>query len=74
MSGTVPKPTDLKSAQTIAQAITGLKSAGPLKLDDLLTLLGQCLAMIDGSGKAIAMSHIRRAACRLDELFFPLSE
>lgn len=73
-AGVITKPTDFKSAQNIAQAITGLKTAGSLSKGDLFELLSQCLALIDESGKSAAMTHVRRAACRLDELFFPLSE
>lgn len=73
-SGVLPEPTDAKSAQNIAQAICGMKSAGSLNLDDLRGLLNRCLAVIDASGKAAAMSYVRRAACRIDELFFPLAD
>lgn len=73
-NGTLTEPTDVKSAENIAQAICGLKSAGPFTADDLLTLLQRCLAVIDVSGKTNALSYVRRAACRIDELFFPLSD
>jgi len=74
-SGVLPKPVDAKGAQNIAQAICGMKSAGSLSLDDLRGLLiSRCLAVIDASGKSAAMSYVRRAACRIDELFFPLSD
>ncbi|CAN5213249.1 hypothetical protein BH10PSE2_BH10PSE2_11910 [soil metagenome] len=73
-TGVLPEPTDAKSAQNIAQAICGMKTAGSHGLDDLLGLLGRCLAVIDASGKAAAMSYVRRAACRIDELFYPLPD
>ncbi|WP_368933442.1 helix-turn-helix domain-containing protein [Brevundimonas naejangsanensis] len=73
-SGALPEPTDAKSAQNIAQAICGMKSVGSLSLEDLLGLLSRCLAVIDTNGKSAAMSYVRRAACRIDELFFPLAD
>lgn len=73
-SGVLTEPTDAKGAQNIAQAICGMKSAGGLSLDDLRGLLNRCLAVIDTSGKSAAMSYVRRAACRIDELFFPLAD
>lgn len=74
VSGALPEPTDAKSAQNIAQAICGLKVAGSFGLDDLRGLLSRCLVVVDADGKAGAMSYVRRAACRIDELFFPVAE
>ena len=73
-SGALVEPTDVKSAQNVAQAICGLTSPGSLTRDDLIGLLSRCLALVDASGKTSALSPVRRAACRIDELFFPLPD
>ncbi len=74
MAGQIIEPTDAKSAGSIAQAICGLREKVPLLLADLLGLLGRCLAAIDAEGRTPALSSVRRAACRIDELFFPLTD
>ncbi|WP_439471292.1 AlbA family DNA-binding domain-containing protein [Brevundimonas sp.] len=72
-SGTLTEPTDAKSAASIAQAICALQEPRTLTLEDLLGLLTRCLAAIDAEGGVSALSYVRRAACRIDEMFFPLS-
>ncbi|MNS28575.1 Divergent AAA domain protein [compost metagenome] len=73
-AGQLVEPTDAKSGANIAQAVCGLKEVGSLTLDELIGLLGRCLAVIDSEGRTPALSFVRRAACRIDELFFPLAD
>jgi len=65
-------PSDAKAATAIAQAICGLNGPGSLTADSLLDLLGACLAAINAEGKSASLSYVRRAACRIDEMFYPL--
>lgn len=74
MVGQLIEPTDAKSGASVAQAICGLTEAGTLTLEDILGLLARCLAVIDAEGRTPARSFVRRAACRVDELFFPLAD
>jgi hypothetical protein len=73
-AGQMTEPTDVKNAENIAQAVCGLRSSGSFGADDLLGLLQRCLAVIDAGAKSSGLTYVRRAACRIDELFFPLSD
>lgn len=73
-AGKIVEPTDAKSAHHIAQAICGLSSPGAHSAADLLGLLARCFTFVDGGGSGTAMSYVRRAACRVDEMFFPLAD
>jgi hypothetical protein len=69
-SGEVVEPTDAKSASQIAQAICGLDDLTALSGPVLLGLLERCRSLL---ARQPAMSHARRAACRVDELMYPLA-
>lgn len=70
-AGEVPEPTDPASASGIAQAICGLKELTPVSGPTLLALIAKCRDYVQGKP---AMSYVRRAACRVDELMFPFVE
>lgn len=67
--GEVVEPTDVKSASQVAQAVCGLDDLEALSGPVLLGLLERCRTLLSGQP---AMSHLRRAACRVDELMYPL--
>lgn len=72
MAGDDVTPTDAKGAINAAMAVCGLKDGHGLAADQLLSLLTSCLALVEATPTASGLSHVRRAACRLDELFYPL--
>jgi hypothetical protein len=72
LAGDDVTPTDAKGAINAAMAVSGLKDGQGLAVDQLLGLLSNCLALIEATPTASGLSHVRRAACRLDELLYPL--
>lgn len=69
-AGEIVEPTDVKSASQVAQAICGLDDLTALSGPVLLDLLERCRLLLVGQP---AMSQVRRAACRVDELMYPLT-
>ncbi len=65
---TIPPPTSSKEAATIARAIIGLPKGTDVSLETLLTALQACVVRASG----VDASVVRRALCRVDELFFEL--
>ncbi len=68
-AGEIVEPTDAKSASQVAQAVCGLDVLAPLTGPVLLGLLERCRTHLIGHP---GMSYLRRGACRVDELMFPL--
>jgi hypothetical protein len=67
--GEISEPLDLKGATHLAQAICGLEKLSPPSGPALLEVLERWRTQFESG--APGLTHIRRAACRLDELLFP---
>lgn len=70
VAGDFPEPTNGKDATNVAMAICGLNSLPNIERATILALLGRCHDLAQAEGKSGALSTIRRAACRIDELLF----
>ncbi len=68
--GCIPAVATETEARKISMAIIGLTSRPPLAIDAVLALLKECAAVLDGEERAMFMSVLRRAICRIDELYF----
>jgi len=70
LAGDDVSPTDVKAATNVAMALCGLKDGHGLNEEKLLKLLSTCLSLLEVGSSTSGLSHARRAACRLDELFY----
>lgn len=70
VAGDFPEPTNGKDAANVAMAICGLTSLPNIEQVTILALLERCHDLAQAEGKSGALSTIRRAACRIDELLF----
>ncbi len=70
LGGDLSEPVDHKAAEHLAMAIQGLPNAQAAALSELLALLRQCWSLVLAAQRPSALSHIFRAAARLDEVFF----
>lgn len=69
-AGNVPTISSKKDAARAATAICNLRATGKTTLPQLLQTLTACFAADDDDANGGAGSTIRRAVCRVDELFF----
>lgn len=69
-SGKVPSVADVKSAIDVSRAIVGVEDKRNVNLQMLLELLNSAKVILQDSEKSSAMSVVRRAVARVDELFF----
>lgn len=69
-SGKVPSVADVKSAIDVSRAIVGVEDKRNVNLQMLLELLKSAKVILQDSEKSSAMSVVRRAVARVDELFF----
>lgn len=69
-AGDLPQPTTIKDANNVAMAICGLASLSGLHKSSMFELIGRCYDIVKGQEKGGIISNVRRAACRIDELFF----
>ncbi len=70
LAGDLSAPIDHKAAEHLAMAIQGIPNATVAPLAELLLLLKQCWTIILEARRLVALSHVFRAAARLDEVFF----
>lgn len=70
LDGSCTLPTDAKAANNIALALQGLPAESPPPQQDMLGLLSASAAILIKEGQVAAMSHVYRAAGRLDEVYF----
>lgn len=70
LSGTCALPTEIKAAEHIAMALRGLPSAGAPERAAMFALLKSALDVLVKGERWAAMSHVYRAAARLDEIYF----
>lgn len=68
-SGKKLNPSSLFEASNVARAIAGLKSKPSIPLQELLILLRNCWIAI-GKEKPSALTYVRKASARIDELYF----
>jgi hypothetical protein len=64
----IPQPATSKEAATIARAVLGLPRGTSITLEALLAALKTCVERASG----VDASTVRRALCRVDEIFFEL--
>jgi hypothetical protein len=64
----IPSPTTSKEAATVARAIMGLPKGTSVPIEGFLAALKLCVDRAVG----VDASTVRRALCRVDELFFEL--
>jgi len=67
VAGEVPTVTNPTEAGHVGQAIQSLPNTAGLELASLVDLLKTCIEVSRDTPPA---SHVRRAACRVDELWF----
>lgn len=70
LDGSCALPTDVKMANNIALALQGLPTDSPPPQQDMLGLLSASAAILIKEGQIASMSHVYRAAGRLDEVYF----
>jgi hypothetical protein len=70
LTGACALPTDVKTANNIAMALQGLPSDSPPLQKNMLALLSASAALLIKEGQVSSMSHVYRAAGRLDEVYF----
>ncbi|WP_374346817.1 RNA-binding domain-containing protein [Phenylobacterium sp.] len=70
LAGDLSEPVDHKAAEHLAIAIQGLPNAEAAPLPELLALVKRCWSLILEAQRFPALSHVFRAAARLDEIFF----
>lgn len=70
LSGSCATPTDAKAAEHVAMAMRGLPATDGPDKTAMLTLLKAALDVLVAEKKWAAMSHVYRAAARLDEIYF----
>jgi hypothetical protein len=68
-NGELPKPETVKEATAIARAIMGLKRKPSISFSDIAKLLKACKDIVEAVQPS-AISEIRRAIARIDELYF----
>jgi hypothetical protein len=69
-NGALASPSSSKQAGEIGQAIQGLPRETTVQIRSLLALLSDSIKLAEGP----TASFVRRAICRVDEIFFPLPE
>ncbi len=69
-SGILPDVTISKEVAAVASAIQALKAKPCIPMADLFELLARCIEIVRDIPKQAVMSTVRRAICRLDELFY----
>lgn len=69
-SGETPEVKSLVDATALARAIMGLTTPPAVGIKDLLELFRHCIALIEAEGSSGALSQVRRAIARVDELYF----
>jgi len=70
LDGSCESPTDVKTANNIALALQGLPADAPPPQQEMLALLSASAAILIKDGQVASMSHVYRAAGRLDEVYF----
>jgi hypothetical protein len=73
LSGAYSPPADVKAAEHVAMALRGLPQHGAPQQTSMLTLLKNALDVLVKAERWTAMSHVYRAAARLDEIYFNTS-
>ncbi len=71
LSDKTPTPTTMHDAANLAYTIQGLPSHTKISLQHLLFLLEHCAKLTSGTDM---LSSVRRACCRVDEIFFRLKD
>lgn len=70
-AGVVPSLDSVADARAVGNAVRGLSAPPQLAFEQLLGLLSKGFAVaLDAPNSSSAMSSLRKAVCRLDELFF----
>lgn len=70
LSGSYSPPSDTKAAEHVAMALRGLPQHGAPQQSAMLMLLKCALDILVTAKRWTAMSHVYRAAARLDEIYF----
>lgn len=70
LDGSCPLPADPKTAGNIALALQGLPTADPQPREHMLGLLSASASILMQQDQGAAMSHVYRAAGRMDEVYF----
>ena len=69
-SGVIPAATDALDAGKVGSAVSGLAARPTVGLQPLLDMLKHCVEAAKQQANGTSTSLIRRAVCRVDELFF----
>ncbi len=72
LQGKVPSDVNSENVGIIGQALSGLPQRPPISLTLLLGFLGDLYSVAIRSERGGVLSVVRRAICRIDELYFPL--
>lgn len=70
IGGSCPFPPDPKTASNIALALQGLPTVDPPPRERMLRLLSAGASILMQQDQGAAMSHVYRAAGRMDEVYF----
>ncbi|MBS4044928.1 MAG: hypothetical protein KG075_01205 [Alphaproteobacteria bacterium] len=68
--GKLPKVKGHKEASNICAGICALKAKPPQPLREILSLLSDCFEAARGEVKGGASGYVRKAVCRIDELYY----